>query len=72
MGTDRLGLRMCAGVCPPAEIKRPLGGTMRGVGCLKLGYFAFDRSGTERAMLKTQGLRIAQSSRVALRHNGTQ
>ncbi len=55
MGTDRLGLRMCAGVCPPAEIKRPLGGTMRGVGCLKLGYFAFDRSGTERAMLKTKG-----------------
>jgi hypothetical protein len=28
---------------------------MRGVGCLKLGYFAFDRSGTERAMLKTKG-----------------
>ena len=56
----------------PAKIKRPLGVTMRGVGCLKLDYFAFNRSGTERAMLKTQGLRIAQSSRVALRHNGTQ
>lgn len=56
----------------PAKIRRPLGGTMRVVGCLKLEYFPFNRSGTERAMLTTQGLRIEQGSRAALGHNGAQ